>query len=46
MKICSCGEVLYVQEGKDFFVCPKCNNVSHVIVKENKNKKKYLKPKK
>ena len=30
MKVCNCGEVIYTFPGKDFKVCPRCNEVMYV----------------
>jgi len=33
MKICSCSEVIYTFQSKDFVICPKCSSV--IFVNEN-----------
>ena len=39
MKICNCGEVIYTFPGKDYTICPKCNEVMHIIRNENNGSK-------
>lgn len=47
MKICNCGEVIYTFPGKDFKVCPACNEVMYIKSENNgeKNEHRPSKPK-
>lgn len=46
MKICNCGEVIYIFPDKDFSVCPKCNEVMFVKNNENNGAKNEYRPSK
>jgi hypothetical protein len=39
--LCSCGEVIYTFPGKDFKVCPQCNEVMYVNNENNGEKNEH-----